>query len=121
MVYVGEAFASRRAIKAQHLQPGDRLITSSTETPQPIVRSVLPIRTELVNVLTLEPALELANGLVVSAHSHHETLYGCVFWPIRQLYQWMGMDTTVTVVESLTPWLEWLDQSLAQPLWEAIL
>lgn len=92
LVYVRDSSRDQKTTRrAKHLQPGDYLVTS-IDTSTKIV-SIESTTVDLVNVLTIEPALELSTeegAVMVSAHSHHETLYSYLFWPVRLAYQCLG-------------------------------
>ena len=62
----------------------------------------------LVNILTLEGSLALENGIVVSSHAYHETLYWMFFYPLRVLY-WIGGSAAM---ESIQPVLKFMDEWL---------
>ena len=62
----------------------------------------------LVNILTLEGTLALENGIVVSSHAFHETLYWMFFYPLRVLY-WIGGSAAM---ESIQPVLKFMDEWL---------
>jgi len=88
LLYVGSSFESRKAQMAKNIQIGDMLVSSDGSAKKVI--SIKDTASELVNVLTMEGSIELGNGVVISTHSFHETLYSAVFYPIKLAYEWIG-------------------------------
>jgi hypothetical protein len=109
LAYVGSSFEDRKLVLTQDLVPGDMLITNDRSKT---ILSIEATSIDLVNVLTVEPAIELESGVLVSAHSYHETVYGMVFWPFRMLYQYCGR----ACVESIMPIVAQVDLVVVQPL-----
>lgn len=120
LVYVGKAMGAHRPTRAQLLKPGDSLVTANGGSKR--VVSVQATMVDLVNVLTLDPAIVIVgtgaddhttgSGVVISAHSFHESAYGYLFWPVRLLYQAFGSSA----VAGLAPTFVALDDYVAQPL-----
>lgn len=113
LVYVGASFETRRHVMAKNVVAGDILVTTSAGAGGMVVSAVKTVSAPLVNVLTFEPALELANGVVISAHSFHEGLYGYVFYPIKAMYYMFGSSKTVQAYSQ--PVIETIDTMIAQP------
>jgi hypothetical protein len=109
IVYVGTSFEDRRKVLAKNVSPGDLLISMDGSKK---VLSVTEIEVDLVNVLTLEPALVLASGVVVSAHSYHEDVYWYAFYPLRVMYKYFGRSS----IEYVLPALDIVDSYLVQPV-----
>ena len=113
LVYVGESFSSRRVVRAKNIRPGDLLI--SKDGPKQVL-SIDTTYSELVNVLTYNPSLELVNGVIISAHSYHETLYSYLFWPLQMMSYLFGAERVEAFYDSmLLPVLGIVDRKLVQP------
>jgi hypothetical protein len=114
LVYEGTSFSTRRTVRAKNVRPGDMLI--SKDGPKKVL-SVEVTYSDLVNVLSYNPSLELVNGVIISAHSYHETVYSYVFWPMQILYSMFGAGKVAAFYDSmLLPALNILDSSIAQPV-----
>eukprot|EP00956_Cyclotella_meneghiniana_P029206 scaffold70131_cov66-Cyclotella_meneghiniana.AAC.10 len=92
IVYIGESFEKRRSVLSQDVKPGDELVTTAFSKKVVTVLKVENVEIDLVDVLTIDPHLEvqLQDGIVISAHSIHETAYGVLFAPIRYIYVTCG-------------------------------
>ena len=92
IVYIGESFEKRRSVLSQDVKPGDELVTTAFSKKVVTVLKVENVKIDLVDVLTIDPHLEvqLQDGIVISAHSIHETAYGVLFAPIRYIYVTCG-------------------------------
>jgi hypothetical protein len=114
LVYEGTSFSTRRTVRAKNVRPGDMLI--SKDGPKKVL-SVEVTYSDLVNVLSYNPSLELVNGVIISAHSYHETLYSYVFWPMQILYTMFGAGKVEVFYDSmLLPALNIFDSSIVQPV-----
>eukprot|EP00545_Synedropsis_sp_CCMP1620_P003673 CAMPEP_0119013446 /NCGR_PEP_ID=MMETSP1176-20130426/8454_1 /TAXON_ID=265551 /ORGANISM="Synedropsis recta cf, Strain CCMP1620" /LENGTH=276 /DNA_ID=CAMNT_0006966537 /DNA_START=61 /DNA_END=891 /DNA_ORIENTATION=+ len=113
LVFVGTSLNDRVATLAKDVKVGDLLVTS-TNGPQKVV-GIHPSTSALVNVLTMDGTLELANGVIVSAYSYHEGLYAALFYPMKLMYQWFGGSA----VESAYPYLI-MAESTMKPFFAAL-
>lgn len=93
------------------MTPGDKLVTTASNHDLVEVAEVEKVGIDLVNVLTIDPHLEIqANGgIVISAHSVDEYAYGSLFAPIRYIYLTFG----ATAVEYMNPFFNAVDNSFA--------
>mmetsp|Transcript_22399 Transcript_22399/g.33105 ORF Transcript_22399/g.33105 Transcript_22399/m.33105 type:complete len:266 (-) Transcript_22399:214-1011(-) len=87
LLYVGKSFGEHTPTAAKNVQVGDFLVTK--DGAKKIV-SVNEVMTGLVNILTYNPALELKNGVIISAHSYSEDVYGYAFVPFKLMYNVFG-------------------------------
>mmetsp|Transcript_26181 Transcript_26181/g.39638 ORF Transcript_26181/g.39638 Transcript_26181/m.39638 type:complete len:268 (+) Transcript_26181:140-943(+) len=87
LLYVGKTFGEHTPMAAKNVQVGDFLVTK--DGAKKIV-SVDEVMTGLVNILTYNPALELKNGVIISAHSYSEDMYGYAFMPFKLMYNVFG-------------------------------
>lgn len=87
LLYVGKTFGEHTPTAAKNVQVGDFLVTK--DGAKKIV-SIDQVMTGLVNVLTYNPALHLKNGVIISAHSYSEDMYGYAFLPFRMMYNVFG-------------------------------
>jgi hypothetical protein len=122
LVYVGESFKSRRAVLASNIVPGDVLVSANGPA---VVLSVKPVPvTDLVNILTYEPALQVIgngkqNSVIISAYSYNETSYHYLFaTPLRFWYYAFGNRFESSQLSAMKK----ADEYIVQPLllWSAI-
>ncbi|KAL7551420.1 hypothetical protein ACHAWF_014608 [Thalassiosira exigua] len=109
---------------AQHFQkvnncPKDEDPDAASEHVE--VVEVSTMGTDLVNVLTVDPHLEVQteNGdanIVISAHAVDHDAYGAIFAPIRYVYLAFGAPA----VEYLKPMFDAVDCSFAKPALHAL-
>ena len=114
IVYVGETFEERRPVLSQNVKAGDTLVTTATSSNDPVkVLKVENVDMDLVNVLTIDPHLEIQKngGIVISAHSVDEAAYRVLFAPIRYIYLMFG----ASAVEYMKPLFNVIDYSFAKP------
>ena len=111
LVYVGERFEDRVTVLAKHVKPGDVLISSKASGGTKVL-SVESSVSDLVNILTFEPHLELKGGHVVSAYSYHQYLYPALFFPFRVIYTLFGAAS----FDYVKPTVDVIDTWIAQPL-----
>eukprot|EP00567_Pseudictyota_dubia_P003740 CAMPEP_0197449140 /NCGR_PEP_ID=MMETSP1175-20131217/20167_1 /TAXON_ID=1003142 /ORGANISM="Triceratium dubium, Strain CCMP147" /LENGTH=160 /DNA_ID=CAMNT_0042981165 /DNA_START=380 /DNA_END=862 /DNA_ORIENTATION=- len=90
LVYVGETFGDHKAIPAKDVRVGDMLVAK--EGPKKVT-AISETMSGLVNVLTAEPSLVLESGVLISAHSYSESLYGYTFMPFKIMYSMLGAAT----------------------------
>ena len=93
MVYVGESYKDRHAVRAASVMVGDRLVALQGSSVVTGIKAV-PVP-DLVNVLTYEPALHVGtneeNPVIVSAYSYNEFYYHYFYaTPLRAAYSAFG-------------------------------
>lgn len=102
LLYVGEEFGKHRPTYAKNIQIGDKLVSNTAVGAGGSHKKVISIAkamTGLVNVLTLNPTLELEGGVIVSAYSYDETLYAIPFVPFKIMYHMFGAEYMRSVLE----------------------
>ena len=93
MVYVGESYKDRHAVRAASVMVGDRLVALQGSSVVTGIKAVAVL--DLVNVLTYEPALHVGtneeNPVIVSAYSYNEFYYHYFYaTPLRAAYSAFG-------------------------------
>jgi len=105
LLYVGNNFSERRAVSSKRLQIGDELVSSNGDGFSQKVISIDLTQSNLVNILTFEPTIQLESGVIISAHSFHDIIYSYVFWPFALAYKYFGIKMTTssaqTIIEKL--------------------
>jgi hypothetical protein len=125
ILYVGESFENRRPVLSQDVKSGDKLVTSGSSTSSSSFVEVVSVEgtdVDLVNVLTVDPHLELQlfdnddnnsnnnnNNVVISAFSHDEDMYGMLFAPVKYIYLTLG----ATAVEMMKPLFDVIDSTVS--------
>jgi len=103
LLYVGNDYSNRRAVLAKNVAIGDILVSSDGKSSRKVL-SVETTLSRLVNVLTYEPSIELEGGVLISAHSFHETIYSYIFWPFALAHKYLGIspgESTQSVLQSI--------------------
>ncbi|KAL9185617.1 hypothetical protein ACHAXT_003394 [Thalassiosira profunda] len=116
IVYVGDTFENRRPVLSQDVVPGDKLVVSTSHSnPVEVITVEIAGTEDLVNVLTLDPHLQVkSNGdgsIIISAHSVDDAAYRALFAPVRFVYLTFG----ATAVKYMKPLFNAIDHSLAKP------
>lgn len=88
LLYVGKTYGEHTPTKAKDVKAGDLLVTKDGGAKK--IVSVNEVMTGLVNILTYNPALQLKNGVIISAHSYSEDIYGYAFVPFKFMYNVFG-------------------------------
>jgi len=93
MVYVGESYKDRHAVRAASVMVGDRLVALQGSSVVTGIKAV-PVP-DLVNILTYEPVLHVGtneeNPVIVSAYSYNEFYYHYFYaTPLRAAYSAFG-------------------------------
>jgi len=116
IVYIGRNFNERSPTLAKDVQIGDKLVTKEGFSREVI--SVKRTVTGLVNVLTLNPHLELSDGIIVSGYSFNENLNSVLFSPLRMMYRTFGAKYTGHIIEntSFKALLREVDYYLSYPI-----
>lgn len=98
LVYVGEEFGKHNPTYAKNIKIGDKLV-SKDGYPKKVLFIKKTI-SGLVNVLTLNPNLELESGVIVSAYSYNESLYAIPFVPLKMMYKIFGAQYMRNILEN---------------------
>jgi len=98
LVYVGEEFGKHNPTYAKNIKIGDKLV-SKDGSPKKVLFIKKTI-SGLVNVLTLNPNLELESGVIVSAYSYNESLYAIPFVPLKMMYKIFGAQYMRNILEN---------------------
>jgi len=98
LVYVGEEFGKHNPTYAKNIKIGDKLV-SKDGSPKKVLFIKKTI-SGLVNVLTLNPNLELEGGVIVSAYSYNESLYAIPFVPLKMMYKIFGAQYMRNILEN---------------------
>ena len=102
--------------------PGDKLVTGKGSVEVVKIESA---SLDLVNVLTVDPHLEIQTGdgsdysssnVVISAYSYDEATYGAIFAPVKYVYWAFGP----AAVEYMKPLFDFIDASMANPSFRGV-
>mmetsp|Transcript_17540 Transcript_17540/g.25958 ORF Transcript_17540/g.25958 Transcript_17540/m.25958 type:complete len:338 (+) Transcript_17540:43-1056(+) len=123
IVYVGTSFEDRRPVLSQDVKLGDKLVTAGKGSAAVDVVKIESDFVDLVNVLTVDPHLEIQTGgdgsggnVVISAHSYDEVTYGAIFAPVKYVYLAFGP----AAVEYMKPLFDYVDASMTKPSFRGV-